>query len=100
MIKAEKSRWEHSMYLPYLIIRIQPNRINITSDSSLKKDRFLRNDPKARPKIMKSYLGNINSINNNIPSTRFHQSKENLNQSGLSTPSSANNTNFFSPIYA
>lgn len=81
-------------YLPYFIIRIQPKGVYIASNSSLEEDRFLRDDSKTRPKIMKAELAYIDPINYYLPTIRFYQPKEHLDQSRLSTSSSTNNTNF------
>ena len=88
---------EWHVYLPYLFIWIQPNWINVASDSSFKKDRFLRNDPKPRPKIMEAYCGNVNAIDDYSTSWRLHQPKENLDKSLFYTTSSTNYTNLVSP---
>lgn len=81
-------------YLPYFIIRIQPKGVYIASNSSLEEDRFLRDDSKTRPKIMKAELAYVDPINYYLPTIRFYQPKEHLDQSRLSTSSSTNNTNF------
>lgn len=64
----------------------------------LQKNWFLRNDPKARSKIMKPEPGYVNAVNDYSSSCRLHQTEENLNKCWFSTSSTTNNTDLLSPL--
>lgn len=67
------------LYLPYLVLRISPNWVDVASYGSFKEHRLLRNHTKARPEIMKAQSANIYSINDDMPFYRLHKPEQSLN---------------------
>lgn len=74
-------------------------RIQVQTERSGKEDRVLRNDCELLPKIMKTHVGYVKTVDEDLALRRFNQSEQSQSQGGLSCSGTTDDSDFFSRLH-